>query len=514
MNWRKLLLTNSLFVWVVALRLSAQLPNGSTAPNFIAQDINGQTHHLYELLDSGKIVVLEISATWCPPCWVYHNSGAMQDLYEVHGPSGDNKLQVLWVEGDPSTNLNCLYGPSGCNGGSTGNYVAGTPYPILDNAAIAAAYQISYYPSIFIICPNKKTYEIDPVDAGALWDAARQCPVAYGTQNAGIFQYSPGTDLRELCGNQLLAPQFQLTNLGSSPLTQANIELQWNNNPVQNIEWTGYLPTYGESLVTFPDMGFSNAGTLKTTVTGINNGANDEDFSNNSRSDNFTQAPQFNTTEVLLRIRTDSYGEETYWEVRDDLGNVLERGGNTLVGPNGGGAFPLGTPEGPGTYADLAIIRDTLHLPANGCYSIHFSDGFGDGMCCDYGTGYYRLYDLDNPANPLITGGSFGDYSRRGFGAGILSDTWQPEGIPGLSLFPNPATEVLNVEIEAPYDAEIAGNVFNSLGQLQYTLPTQKAQTGGNDWQIALSAWPVGVYYLQIRWNDHTVTRAFIVSRP
>jgi hypothetical protein len=512
MNWRKLLP----FLLAVApvLRLSAQLPNGSTAPDFIAQDIFGQTHHLYQLLEQGKIVVLEISATWCPPCWVYHNSGAMQELYEAHGPAGDNKLQVLWVEGDPGTNLNCLYGPSGCNGGSTGNYVAGTPYPIIDNAAIAAAYQITYYPSIFIICPNKKTYEIDPVDADALWNAARQCPVAYGVNNAGIFQYSPGTELRELCGNQELSPHFQLTNLGSTPLTQASIALEWNNNTIQNLEWNGYLPTYGEALVTFPYQSLSNVGALKTTVTSINNGASDDDFSNNSRTDNFTVAPQFNTTEVLLRIRTDSYGEETYWEVRDDFGNVLEQGGNSLVGPNGGGAYPLGVPKGPGSYADLAIIRDTLHLPANGCYSIHFSDGFGDGMCCDYGTGYFRLYDLDNPSSPLISGGTFEDYARRGFGAGVVSDLQQPEALIRLDMFPNPAVDRLNIDLEAPAGVEISGHIFNALGQLQYRLPVEKSQTGGNDYQLSLAGWPEGVYYLQIRWERSMATRTFVVRRP
>ena len=78
------------FWLVIVLRLSAQLPSGAVAPDFTATDINGQSWHLYDILASGKIVVLEISATWCPPCWAYHNSGAMQELYAAHGPAGDN----------------------------------------------------------------------------------------------------------------------------------------------------------------------------------------------------------------------------------------------------------------------------------------------------------------------------------------------------------------------------------------------------------------------------------------
>lgn len=502
-------------LWLVALafRLSAQLPDGSVAPDFTAQDLTGQTHHLYNVLDSGKIVILEISATWCPPCWVYHTSKAMQDLYAAHGPAGDDKLRIFWIEGDPNTNLNCLYGQAGCNNNSAGNYVAGTPYPILDNAAIASAYQITYYPSIFVICPNKKTYEVDPLNAEGLWEKAAQCPVAAGSNNAGIFDYNPGTDLLELCGTQNLGPSFALTNLGHQPLIAATIELKWNNNLLQTLQWTGNLNTYQEAQITLDNQAINNSGILKTTITNINNGTGDDDFSNNVRNDNFSQAAQFNTTQVLLKIRTDNYGEETYWEVRDDNGLVLEHGGNLEVGPNGGGAFPLGTPIGPGTYPNVAIIRDTLELPSNGCYSIHFSDAYGDGICCDFGTGYYKLYNLDNQATPLITGGDFGAYSRRAFGAGTLSATSAPLENVDIQLFPNPASDFLNLEIEVPPGAEISGNIFNALGQLQHRFPAEKAQIGGNHWQLPVADWPNGVYFVQWNIGTQRATRAFVINK-
>ncbi|MFN0215766.1 MAG: T9SS type A sorting domain-containing protein [Saprospiraceae bacterium] len=511
MNWRKLLFPFLLAAW--ALRLSAQLPDGSIAPDFMAMDITGQSHHLYDILDSGKIVVIEISATWCAPCWVYHTSHALKNLYEAHGPAGDDKLRVFWVEGDPNTNLNCLYGAGGCPGGSAGNYVAGTPYPILDNSGIANAYQITYYPTIFVICPNKKIFELDPLNADELWEKARQCPVALGTNNAGIFQYSPGTDFKELCGVQSLDPNFALTNLGSAPLTAATLELKWNNNHLQTLQWTGYLSTYEEALISFASENVSDAGVLKTTITNINNGTGDEDFSNNVRNDNFIQAQQFNSTQVLLKIRTDNYGAETYWEVRDEFGTAIEHGGNLDVGPNGGGAFPLGAPVGPGSYPNLTLIRDTLNLPENGCYSIHFSDAYGDGICCGFGAGYYRLYNLDNPGVPLITGGEFEEYSRRAFGVGILSSAQDIEQKVDIQVFPNPASDLLIVEIESVLPTEISGMVFNSLGQLQHRFSTEKTALGGNDWQLSVSGWPNGVYFLQLKIGMETVLKSFVVNK-
>ena len=151
----------------------AQIPDGSTAPDWTATDLNGKSHHLYALLDSGYTVFMDVSATWCGPCWNYHNSGALEDLYNTYGPNGTNEVRVFFMEGDPSTNLACLYGPTGCVGGTQGNWVAGTPYPIIhqQGPAIANSYQINYFPTIFAICPyDRKVYEAGQLPTSGLYD--------------------------------------------------------------------------------------------------------------------------------------------------------------------------------------------------------------------------------------------------------------------------------------------------------------------------------------------------------
>ena len=64
--------------------VKAQLPNGSIAPNFTLTDLDGTSHDLYSLIDNGYTVFIEFSAVWCPPCWSYHTSGALEDLYMNH----------------------------------------------------------------------------------------------------------------------------------------------------------------------------------------------------------------------------------------------------------------------------------------------------------------------------------------------------------------------------------------------------------------------------------------------
>lgn len=58
----------TLAVAVVAFAQFSVAQVGAVAQDFTIADINGNTHNLYNILDSGKVVVLDCSATWCSPC--------------------------------------------------------------------------------------------------------------------------------------------------------------------------------------------------------------------------------------------------------------------------------------------------------------------------------------------------------------------------------------------------------------------------------------------------------------
>jgi len=500
------------FLFSFSLRLSAQLASGAIAPDFTAQDIAGQTWHLYDLLEEGKIVVLEISATWCPPCWAYHNSHAMQDFYAAHGPEGDSAVQVLFIEGDPNTNTNCLYGQTDCNSFSPGNWVSGTTYPYIDNAAIADSFQVTYFPTFYIICPNKKVYQVGQLNAEELWDKSSTCPVESGSNNAGIFDYHTGTDLFEVCDSLLIKPSFSLINLGSNALTAATITLQWNNALEQTVQWNGDLSLYEEAAIEFDSLLLYTAGTLKTTISSINNGSGDDDFSNNVRNDFFVTAEQFTTPQVILKIKTDDYGAETYWELRNDHDSVLYRGGNLNVGPDGGGMF-AGLPGGPGAYGNNVLVNKTLALPGNGCYSILFVDAYGDGICCDYGNGYYRLYNSNNPVVPILTGGEFEAKEHRGFGVtGTLATGTAAAEPARLLLAPNPTADVLNVQFILSQPADISATVVNVFGQPVHTSPMQRLASGEHLWQLSVGDWDCGIYFIHFRQGARTLTQKFFVT--
>jgi SprB repeat/Secretion system C-terminal sorting domain len=163
---------------LTAFRLTAQLPNGSTAPNWTMSDISGTSHTLYNYLNNGKVVVMDFSAAWCSNCWGYHNSGALKNFQNAWGPATQNyKAQVFFIEAEANNTTGCLYGNAGggtpfqaCTGGSsTGNWVANTPYPIIDNASQNTPYQIVGFPRILMVCPtDKKVYNVGKLNQAEL----------------------------------------------------------------------------------------------------------------------------------------------------------------------------------------------------------------------------------------------------------------------------------------------------------------------------------------------------------
>src|SRR5687768_8656172 len=62
-------------------------------------------------------------------------------------------------------------------------------------------------------------------------------------------------------------------------------------------------------------------------------------------------------------------------------GEVLYSGGNTLVGPNGGGSMQA-NPWDPGAYNAYELVQLDLVLPdsTNDCYEFLLVDAYGDGI--------------------------------------------------------------------------------------------------------------------------------------
>ncbi|MGB1295231.1 MAG: T9SS type A sorting domain-containing protein [Flavobacteriales bacterium] len=101
-------------------------------------------------------------------------------------------------------------------------------------------------------------------------------------------------------------------------------------------------------------------------------------------------APNNNSSYFVIEIKTDWYGYETTWELKDAQGNVVANHTNA----NGG------------WYQNNTTYYDTVYCALIGdCYTFTIKDSYGDGICCSYGMGHYKIYQ--NDGTMLAEGGAF-----------------------------------------------------------------------------------------------------------
>ena len=213
----------------------AQLANGTIAPDFTLTDMNGITHNLYQdYLDQGYTVFIDFSAVWCPPCWSYHTSGALEDLYANHGPAGlpnvsastTNDVMVFLIEGDGSSET-CIQG-TGC--GTHGDWTDGTPYPIIstdgtpNSTAVVNAYDISYWPTVYQVCPDR-TLTLCGTSASPYSLVTSCLPPPSQDNDARSFMNSSASS-----GCSSSTPKISIQNYGLNNLTEVKIEVSLNGS--------------------------------------------------------------------------------------------------------------------------------------------------------------------------------------------------------------------------------------------------------------------------------------------
>ncbi len=182
---------------------------------------------------------------------------------------------VFYIEGDATTTLADLNG-TGTN--TQGNWVAGTPYPIIDPGSATNAfnndYNIGYYPTVYKVCTDNKIYEVGTQNTAGLVASINSCPFATDV-------YASAGPVSLQCTTSF-APSFTLKNNGQSTLTSCSINYEYDNNGnVLSLPWTGSLAAGATTLVSLPAGTFAvGTHTLEVVTTSPNGGADNNNTNN------------------------------------------------------------------------------------------------------------------------------------------------------------------------------------------------------------------------------------------
>ncbi|PPZ90846.1 hypothetical protein C3729_10510 [Cloacibacterium normanense] len=280
-----------------------------------------------------------------------------------------------------------------------------------------------------------------------------------------------------LCGGRPVG-NFKIINRGSNNITSATLSIN-DNGSTYTQNWSGNLGTNQEAVI--PVM-FSGNGVITATLTSVNGGA-DSKPSNNTSSYSYTikSTPNFTTTTVKLDLKLDIYGTETTWELINANGDVLYHGGPYTD-----------------TATPPALKTFTFNLANNDCYSFIIRDLYGDGICCDAGSGYYKL--STSSGTVMINQTSFnGYYDSYTFSLGtLLAAEDVKKG--NVEIFPNPVNDVLNI-------TKVSNNatftIFNVAGQF-----ISKGKVTNNKVNVATLA--KGVYFIEVSEKGATSKMKFI----
>jgi Secretion system C-terminal sorting domain len=537
------------FAFAGVQNANAQLASGCIAPDFTATDINGNSWHLYDILDQGKTVFIDISATWCGPCWNYHNTGYLETLYNQYGPSGTDELRVFYIEGDHSTNTNCLYGSAGCNSTTQGDWVTGTPYPIIDDNAtwnIAGNYAITYFPTIYMITPDRIIRENSQITTAQHYAAmqANAYP-AIATADAEInWGCSMNQNISGCSGG--VSMNVRLFNASTVPMTSATLEVSVNSVVVQTVPWTGNLATYAYTTVNITGVtGPVGANTAVITVTNVNGGA-DTRAANNSTSIPFT---------IYSNVGGPAVTQAFPSAVFPPSGWTLTNGGSgatwtySTAGFNGAGSAKMDFYNAPAGEVDVLSLPpmdftnySSASLTFDRSHKMYASSGYNDNLkvrvSTNCGSSWTNALNLTDPAlanvagytgnvewvpalstdwaaqnvvlnsylgnsNVIIKFEALSGYGNQLYidnvNVNLVTSTGNIVTIPvKFELYPNPAATQTTVTLQLGKTSDVTVNVVNTLGQVVQSTFTPGMSAAEHTFTINTEKLTPGVYHVNV----------------
>ena len=215
-----------------------------------------------------------------------------------------------------------------------------------------------------------------------------------GTTDA-IYPYISAVTQAEgvSCSNEKLFT-MNITNGGLDELTSILFEIVVDGQETVEYEWTGTLASYASTAVDIAlNIPFGEHN-VDFNIVGAN--GEDFDFSKSATAvcdEWITIEDPDEEEELTIEIMQDKYGNQITCELLASDMSVLASGG----------PYAMLTGGSTGTQ----LHEETAVVPAGECVKFAIYDAVGNGICCNYGEGYYKIFD--SKGNLIIDGdGEFG----------------------------------------------------------------------------------------------------------
>ena len=397
----------------------------------------------------------------------------VEGYYTANSPAGTNLLNIALLQ-------NNTKGPqTGGNAGSNYNHMHRLVHLVTGQWGISIPTTTT---NTFV--DETLTYTIPadyngvPVELGDLEIVAfiteTQQEVASGAGAYPTYSSANSNDafaryieqIDDQCGFDI-TPSVVVQNLGSDPITSLSIDYSVNSGAVETYNWTGLIDPAQNENIELPAISYTinpAGNTLDVTL------GSDDDNSNNDASGTFDNAVTA-TGSVTLILNSGTNGSQITWDITNAGGTVIYSGG---------------------PYSNNQSFNIPISLSAD-CYKyeVRSANGNGGSSVVVYDSASQVLYQST---------GNFGFGESSNFNSdGILGVN--DNNLEGLSIYPNPATSILNVRNAESSTVE----VYNILGQILYTKNDISIEE-----QIQVSQFTSGTYFVKITNGNAVKTIKFI----
>lgn len=305
-------------------------------------------------------------------------------------------------------------------------------------------------------------------------------------------------------------PSVTIQNYGSAPLTSLNVNYEINGT-TGSIPWTGNLAFYETANVSLGTINFTpDASNMLNVTTSNPNGSTDENTSNDAKEAEVGLAG-YASLDITVQIRTDYYPGETSWEIREDNG--------TLVTSQ---TYVAGTADQFGGGGPDATTTKThqVSLNPNKCYSFKMFDSYGDGMGFTGGVttappfGYTILTNwggiiIQDQANNF----NFGDETENAMRTDEASSINDLNEFTSFNVFPNPASNLINVEVSLEKPEAVNVEVIDILGQRVKFEQFNSVGTGVTTMPVNVADLAAGIYTIRVSSNTAESFKKFTVAK-
>lgn len=483
MKLKNLLFTLALSI--LTLPMFAQPANPTTAPNITLTDINGVQHDMYDYLDRGVTVIVDVWATWCGPC--INSLPSLEQIWATKGFSatGDSSVMILSIEIDQQTSNEAAI---------VAQY--GIPNPVFDTGHTIddLGYNTGSLPTFYVVCPDREwTNSIGGINSpnGLLNKVGNCAPVTNNPIDLRTsFNWYNGETY--FCAGQGVTPRMWIKNMGTTTITSFDLEAGQGGTVLGTTPWTGSLARFESANIQFERIGnFSGTSIIDLNLVRPNGGTDNIPI-DNAMQVQARLSPTFDSLNYIMYLNTDNRGEETSWEVIDHQGTVIAEGGKT-------------TP-----YFSSGNYIEKFTVPGGGCYEIIFYDTGNDGWNTSATTGAGTMLLQPEGTRDVVASlqDNFGsDGKTKWQVSGTYTDINDDKFVSDLSVYPNPFTNDAWVSFEMLRSERVQINLIDVTGKTVMANDYGQMAAGEQEINISAGNLPAGMYFLNVQVGNEQITR-------